>query len=277
MIRSFSALLLLLMATAAYAQEAPTAGAGTPQVPEDGFPPEDATPPHNGGQPPAPPQPADPPQGGYDQPPAYPPPGGYGGQPAYPPQGGYGQGGGYGQQPAYPPQGGYGQQQPGYPPQGGYGQGGGYGQQPGYPPQGGYGQQQPGYPPQGGYGQQQPYDGSGGQQSVLAGQWRCQFGNQSTSNNPSENWIYDFMLALYPNGGFEAQGTYTAQVVGYGVGFYASGQWQGGQNGVAVQGQQRSQDGTAQQFALIFDTVQQNAMSYRRNTGYGNVAIYCQR
>ncbi|WP_439817312.1 hypothetical protein [Zavarzinia sp. CC-PAN008] len=110
-----------------------------------------------------------------------------------------------------------------------------------------------------------------------AGQYQCQMGNQTVSNNAFENWIYNYGLVLYPNGQFQAQGSYFAQTAGFNEGFQAQGQWQA-QNGVLVgQGQQMKQSSGPGPFVWQLQDYGQGQFSYRMQGGSGVMAITCQR
>ena len=110
-----------------------------------------------------------------------------------------------------------------------------------------------------------------------AGQWRCQRANQSVTNNRFENWIYNFNLVLSPNGGFQAQGTYTAMTAGFSVPFVAEGQWHQSNQGVVADGSEHRQDGTGQRFFLAFDSIGQSAMSNRYQSPQGILLTHCSR
>ncbi|WP_375459037.1 hypothetical protein [uncultured Enterovirga sp.] len=110
-----------------------------------------------------------------------------------------------------------------------------------------------------------------------AGQWRCRHANQSVSNNRFENWIYEFGLALFPNGGFQAQGSYTAMTAGFSVPLVAQGRWQQSNQGVVVRGSEQRQDGTRQPLTLVFTSVTQGVMSNRFQSAQGILATYCSR
>jgi hypothetical protein len=109
----------------------------------------------------------------------------------------------------------------------------------------------------------------------VAGQWQCQMANQS--NLATGTWTYNFVMALNPDGSFQAQGSYYALSAGFSVNFQAGGGWQQSSQGVLVQGNEQRQDGTAQQFMLVFTTVQGNAMSHRLQNAAGVLTLYCQR
>lgn len=109
----------------------------------------------------------------------------------------------------------------------------------------------------------------------VAGQWQCQLANQS--NLATGTWTYEFILALNPDGSFQAQGSYYALSAGFSVPFQAAGGWQQSQQGVYARGNQQRQDGAAMEFTLLFTTVQGNAMSHRMQNAAGNLTLYCQR
>lgn len=110
----------------------------------------------------------------------------------------------------------------------------------------------------------------------VTGQWRCQLANQSVNNNAFENYIYNFGMTLYANGGFEAQGQYFAQTNGFNMPFQARGKWQAQQGMVVVQGQEQRQ-GYGGPFTMLLTVYNQSSMSYRTSTGNGNLAMACSR
>lgn len=114
-------------------------------------------------------------------------------------------------------------------------------------------------------------------QGTAAGVWQCRHANQSMTNNAFENWIYEFQLALSPDGAFQAQGSYTAMTAGFAVGFQAQGGWQQSAQGVAVTGSEWRQDGTSMRFLLLFTNISGSSMSNQYQSAQGRLLTYCQR
>ena len=110
----------------------------------------------------------------------------------------------------------------------------------------------------------------------VAGQWRCQMGNQTVSNNAFENWMYEFALALYQNGSFEAQGQYYAQTNGFNMPFRARGSWEQAQGGIIAKGQEQRQ-GYSGPFFLALTYYGPGNMGYRTSTANGNLAMACRQ
>lgn len=108
----------------------------------------------------------------------------------------------------------------------------------------------------------------------VAGQWQCSFSNRG--RDMSGTWQYQYALALYPNGTFQAQGSYTAMSAGFAVPFQAQGRWQAGQGGVMLRGMAMKQGGLIQ-FGPMFQNVQARAMSFQANLPGGQLTSYCQR
>jgi len=116
---------------------------------------------------------------------------------------------------------------------------------------------------------------SAGAQNYV-GQWRCEMANQTVTNNAFENWMYSFVLALYGNGSFEAQGQYYAQTNGFNMPFHARGNWQGSQSGVLVRGQEQRQ-GYNGPFTMALTYYGPGNMAYRMSSGSGNLAMACRQ
>lgn len=108
------------------------------------------------------------------------------------------------------------------------------------------------------------------------GQWRCEMGNQTVSNNAFENWTRSFQLALHQNGAFEAQGQYYAQTNGFNMPFRAQGNWRQAQGGVIAQGQEQRQ-GYSGPFALAMMYYGPGNIGYRTSTANGNLALACRQ
>ena len=84
------------------------------------------------------------------------------------------------------------------------------------------------------------------------------------------------MLALYPNGGFQAQGQYNALSQGFAAPFQAQGGWRGGPEGIMLQGT-AMKEGAPVPIRPMFDHVGGRVMSFRVTTRGGTLISYCQR
>jgi hypothetical protein len=108
------------------------------------------------------------------------------------------------------------------------------------------------------------------------GQWRCQMANQSVSGNRFENFIYDYVMALQPDGSFFAQGTYLAETNGFSDPFQAQGQWNKVPGGITGTGQAYKQTGNLP-FGFQLIDYGSGGLSYRAQSAYGKYAIACRR
>lgn len=122
------------------------------------------------------------------------------------------------------------------------------------------------------------------QQSQVAGQWRCQIAARTMINDRNQNWIYEFTLALDPNGSFQAQGTYLAEVVGAPQRFQAQGKWrlQQDQFRLSGQGQEEREEfwhsGLYRgPFVLAFKNVSPKVLSSETQSLGARLLSYCQR
>ncbi len=57
------------------------------------------------------------------------------------------------------------------------------------------------------------------------GYWECLLAQTSHVGNPDETWAFEFLLSLYGDEEFEAEGAYHAMSVGFAEPFYAVGDW----------------------------------------------------
>ena len=80
------------------------------------------------------------------------------------------------------------------------------------------------------------------QNADYAGTWACQFSytELTPQGGRASGFTREFMIAIYPDGGFEAQGT-EAGMSGYSQ-FQAQGRLEGGPQGIFGQGQMMSND-----------------------------------
>lgn len=92
-----------------------------------------------------------------------------------------------------------------------------------------------------------------------AGQWRCQqtYGEYNQQGQRTSGWTREFMIAVYPNGSYEAQGQ-EASVAGI-MQFRSQGQWQYQGGAFVARGQMQDTSGMPGLFGFTAQ-IEQNGM-----------------
>ena len=112
---------------------------------------------------------------------------------------------------------------------------------------------------------------------AFVGTWNCDMANNHPTQ-ATDTWMYSFVLALYQNGQFEAQGNYYANSAGYWDPFYASGNWAGSNQGeLMAQGQASFQTGWGMPWVVGGTMTAQGVVTYSSQGPGGEMLVYCQK
>ena len=103
------------------------------------------------------------------------------------------------------------------------------------------------------------------------GQWTCEMGYQG----PAGAHTRQFLINIYPNQNFEAQGTFNASLGSYG--FYAQGGWQFSGAAINLVGQEQNQSLGNLRFVVEGNFSHPNRFSTRQATRYEQLVSYCNR
>ena len=89
------------------------------------------------------------------------------------------------------------------------------------------------------------------QQGGPVGQWRCQqtYGEYNPQGQRTSGWTREFVIAVYPNGAYQAQGQ-EAGVSGVSQ-FQSQGQWQFQQGAFSARGQMQDSSGFPGLFGFV--------------------------
>lgn len=115
----------------------------------------------------------------------------------------------------------------------------------------------------------------------VSGQWQCQIGAKAHNNDPLQAHQWQFVLALYQNGQFQAQGTYYSPSIGQTEQMRAYGSWQlqNSQQGpmLATNGTWERSIGGAIQLPVYLYVRDARTMAYQKRDQYTEEVYYCQR